>query len=212
MLHHDAILEGFTETDWSRMLALLPEIGEPMPELAPPAAPLAEPGGEGTLSHSEASPAPIRLEDLLDFACPDGRSMVIGIFDRGELWSTMALSRHDGAIVKIVGSAALRDSMGLLSGDWRRDYRHLVQAAEARLGSLASGYFSDLRTLEELRSTSSPGAWARAVAVRDIIISPFPAAIALPLGMDAARAGLSIAQQLAERSELLDKFRRLLSR
>lgn len=210
MLHDDAVLEGFTETDWSRMLALFSPAGDVAKPERAPEQPFSS--SNGALLHSEASPSPNLLEDLLDLACPDGRAMVIGVFDRGELWTSVALSRREGAIEKIVGSAALRDSMGLLSGDWRRDYRHLARAAEDRLGWLASGYFSDLGTLRALVSSTSPGAWARAVAVRDIIISPFPVAIALPLGMDAARAGLSIAHQLAERFEPLDKLRRLLTR
>src|SRR4029078_11917419 len=74
---------------------------------------------------------------------------------------------------------------------WRRDFRHLSRAIEARVGPLALGCFAEVATLRKLEVDPSPGAWARAVAVRDLILSPVPAALAIPLGGDAGPAALS---------------------
>src|SRR5690606_38101829 len=127
--------------------------------------------------------------------------MVVGIFDAGELWASLAFSRRDGLVDKVVGTAALRPRMGLLSGDFRRDYRFLQQAAQELVGNLALGAYSERGILEKLASSPVPGAWARAVAVRDVIFAPFSPVVAVPLGLDLARAGVSLMRMLAESYE-----------
>jgi hypothetical protein len=92
----------------------------------------------------------------------------------------------------------MRERMGLLSGDWRRDYRHLVGAVERDLGPLAVGCFCELTKFRSLEVDSTPGAWARAVVVRDLVISPLPAPLAVPLAVDAARATVAVARQLVQ--------------
>lgn len=207
MLHRDVVLEGFAATDWSRMVALFAPASEAADEPLPF---MRETDGRPLGDASDAASG--FVEAFLDAACPNEHAMVIGVFEGGELWTCVAFSRRDGAIDAIVGKEGLRKAMGLLSGDWRRDYRHLVHAAESRFGKLASGYFAERETLSTLVASSSPGAWARAVAVRDVIISPFPAAMALPLGLDAFRAGKALVQASTERSDILEPMRRLLAR
>jgi hypothetical protein len=89
--------------------------------------------------------------------------------------------------------------MGLLSGDWRRDYRHLARAAEMRAGPLALGCFGEVETLRRLGHDPTPGAWAAAVAARDVVLAPVTPAVAVPLGIDVGRFALSAVRDLAER-------------
>lgn len=89
--------------------------------------------------------------------------------------------------------------MGLLAGDWRRDYRHLSRVIEDRAGPLAFGCYAEVATVRKLEVDPNPGAWARAAALRDLILSPLPAALAIPLGVDAGWAAWSALRTVAER-------------
>jgi len=127
------------------------------------------------------------LSRLLRGICPEGHVVLVGMFEKGELWTSIALRRNKDGIDLIVGPDRLRAAMGLLSGDWRRDYRHLVTAVQRRYGPLATGLFAELVTFRHLVHNGTPGAWARNVAVRDVIVSPLSTAIALPIFVDAIR-------------------------
>jgi hypothetical protein len=94
--------------------------------------------------------------------------------------------------------------VGLLSGDWRRDYRQLARAVEAYLGPLSFGCFCERSKLRALEVDPAPGAWARAVIVRDLIVSPLPVPLALPLAVDAARATFAAARSMAAHFDPLD--------
>lgn len=139
------------------------------------------------------------VRGTLDTVCPPGQTLLVGLFEEGELWSSIALRRGPSGFNLILGPDEVRGDMGLLAGDWRRDYRHLSKAIEERVGPLALGCFAEAATLRKLEVDPSPGAWARAVAVRDVILSPVPMAIAIPLGVDASRAALSALRSVAER-------------
>jgi hypothetical protein len=139
------------------------------------------------------------LERALDSLCPDGKSMLLGIFQDGELFTAIVLRRGGSGFDLILGPEPLRRDMGLVSGDWRRDYRHLARAAEQAAGPLALGCFGELETLRGLLEKPSPGAWAGAVAARDVILSPAVPAVAIPLGIDVGRAAISAVRDLAER-------------
>src|SRR6185295_13487935 len=73
--------------------------------------------------------------------CPAGRTILVGLFEERELWSSIALRRGPGSVDLILGPDEVRGDMGPLAG-----------------------------------------AWARAVAVRDLILSPVLAALAIPAG------------------------------
>lgn len=144
---------------------------------------------------------PLRLRDAslpsfavirqgIDVLCPPGTSLAVGLFDDGELWSSLVLSRGFSGIDRILGPEHLRGATGLLSGDFRRDYRHLLHAIESSHGPLHLGLFTEVKTLRRLIAEGRPGSWSRAILVRDVILAPSAAAVALPLGLDAAR-GLS---------------------
>lgn len=144
------------------------------------------------------------FKSALDLVCPDGKSLVVGAFDQGELYTALCLRRRGAAIDLVMGPDRVRRDMGLLSGDFSRDYRYLGAAVEARLGPLAVGCYAELDTFRRLARDPVPGAWASAVAARDVVLTPVTPGVAVPLGVDAGRAVLSFAKGLAGRFGILD--------
>jgi hypothetical protein len=136
---------------------------------------------------------------VLDAFCPDGKSVVFGVFDAGEVFTAIVLRRKGHGFDLVLGPDELRREMGLLSGDWRRDYRHLARAAEESAGPIALGCFGEVETLRQLARDPSPGAWAAAVAARDVVLAPVTPAIAVPLGIDVGRAAFAAVRGIAER-------------
>jgi hypothetical protein len=139
------------------------------------------------------------VERTLDMVCPPGKTMLIGLFDRDELWTSIALRRTHAGIDLILGPDELRPRLGLLSGDFRRDHRHLARLVSESAGELSLGCFAEHQTFKSLEVDPTPGAWAVAVAVRDVVLHPVPAAMALPLGLDAGRAAFSALRDVATR-------------
>ncbi|HET9958527.1 MAG TPA: hypothetical protein VFQ61_28730 [Polyangiaceae bacterium] len=135
----------------------------------------------------------------MEALCPVGRVALLGVFAQGELYTAAAFRRGASGIDAIVGPSELRARMGLLSGDWQRDYRFLASACETLLGPLALGCFGELFTFQTLAKDPAPGAWTSAVASREIVLSPVSPALALPLGLDAGRALWAQVRGLAER-------------
>lgn len=143
------------------------------------------------------------VNGTLDSVCRPGRSMVVGVFQDDELWTCFAMRRGRAGFDLLLGPDEVRADMGLLAGDWRRDHRHLARAIEDRAGPLSLGCFTEVATLRALLVDPEGGAWARAVALRDVILSPIPPAIGIPLGIDAGRAALSALRDLTERVDPL---------
>lgn len=131
--------------------------------------------------------------------CPEDHVLLTGVFEEGELFTSLALRRKRDGFDLVLGPDELRPAMGLLSGDFRRDYRHIVRATENLAGPLAMGLFTERKTLLKLIAEDNPGAWARAATVRDVVFSPLPATLALPLGIDATRGFFSAAKNIAMR-------------
>lgn len=144
----------------------------------------------------------------LDLLCPYDRALVLGVFDQGELATCLVARRRDGGFDRIVGPDDLRHEMGLLSGDFRRDFRHLAQAVEERIAKVAVGCYGELETFRRLSGSDTPGAWAAAVAAREVVVSPVTPGVVLPLGLDAGRVAFRELRSLAARlgaSEWLTK-------
>ena len=86
-----------------------------------------------------------------DAICPAGQSVLIGVFKKGRLHTALAARRGPHGFDRVVGPSVLRREMGLVSGDWTRDYRYLTRAAEACVGTgVCLGCFAELATLQEL--------------------------------------------------------------
>ena len=140
----------------------------------------------------------------LDALCPIGQSLLIGVFRRGQLYTALGARRGPLGFDRIVGPSVLRRDMGLVSGDWTRDYRYLLRATEERVGTVCVGCFAELATLQALAGAKRPGAWAEAIAMREVILSPVVPALAIPVGIDVGRAALEGVRALAERARSLD--------
>lgn len=139
----------------------------------------------------------------VDSVCPVGKALLLGLFEGGELWTSIALRRGPHGFDLVLGPDELRADMGLLSGDWRRDYRHLARAVEDRAAPIAVGCYAEVATLRRLVVDPSPGAWARAAAIRDLILAPLPATVGAALGLDAGRAAYAAVHKMAERFDPL---------
>ena len=137
--------------------------------------------------HGVPPPTDAMVRRALDSLCPPEHAMALGVFNEGELWTAGVMRRGLAGFDVIAGPEELGPQMGFLSGDWRRDYRHLARAVEERYAPLAFGCFTEVETFRALQVDARPGAWGRAVAVRDIVLSPIPMAIGLALGVDGAR-------------------------
>lgn len=135
----------------------------------------------------------------LDMLCGEGRAVALGVFRHGELYTGLVARRRGLGFDRIVGPDELRAGMGLLSGDFRRDFRHFVAAAERQVGLLSLGVFGELATFQMLARDVTPGSFALAVAARDLIVSPTSPALAVPLGIDVGRAAFAGLRGLADR-------------
>ncbi len=135
----------------------------------------------------------------LDLLCPSEKSLVLGVFENGALSTCLVARRRGNGFDRLIGPDELGRELGLLSGDFRRDQRHLAAAIERRVGKIAVGCYADLHPFRALAGAREPGAWARAVAAQDLVISPWTPAVALPLGLHAGRAAVRGIQELAVR-------------
>lgn len=147
----------------------------------------------------------------LDSICPDGHAMVLGLFRHGELWTAGVARRRGHAFDVLAGPEDIRIRMGLISGDWRRDYRHVSRAVEEQYAPVAMGCFAEVDRFRELQVDARPGAWGRAAVVRDIILSPMPVGIRLALGADGARFAFESFRMIAGRSDTLRRFEPLMA-
>jgi len=138
----------------------------------------------------------------MDAFCPQGKSIALGVFHQGELYTALAARREGAGFDALLGPEVLRPRMGLLSGEWSRDYRHVLTAVEQELGPVYQGFFAEFSTLGRLLDSDEPGTFARAVALRDLIIAPAGPLVAVPLAVDTARATLRAAQRLVSRARL----------
>lgn len=142
----------------------------------------------------------------LDAICPDGHAMVLGLFRGGDLWTAAAARRRGQGFDVLAGPEELRPRMGVLSGDWRRDYRHLERAVEEEYAPVAMGCFAEVDRFRELQVDARPGAWGRAAVVRDLILSPMPIGVRLALGADGARYAVEGFRTLVGRSDALRRL------
>lgn len=139
----------------------------------------------------------------LDALCADGHVILLALFEDGALWTALCLRRRGNEFDVIAGPEDLKQTVGLLSGDFRRDYVHLSRVCEEMYGPLSFGCFSDVETFRKLQVDPEPGAWSRAAVVRDLVLSPVPAAVGLALGFDGARLALDNLRIVTER---IDRF------
>jgi len=123
-----------------------------------------------------------------DRVLPEGHSAVVALFEGPALVSGVAVRRRGGVIDQVHGVESLRAWSGPLGGDFRRDHRVIRAAVERSLGPVAVGLFAPEATVMELLRSETPGQWAKAVAVRDVMVEPMPPWAAMATGVSALRA------------------------
>jgi hypothetical protein len=143
------------------------------------------------------------FEHTFEAIYPPDHFALIALFHEGELYTSIALERGKGGISSIVGPADLRPHMTFLSGDFRRDYRYALGAAEDVLGPVAFACFTSLDIFRGLQREPSWGAWLRAFAVRDVIVTPMRGSLVGPMAADAAIWAAAAANSLGRRWESL---------
>jgi hypothetical protein len=143
------------------------------------------------------TPRPVMLRRALDLVLPDDRSVLLAAWDEGELWTAVALRRRRGEIDAVQGPESILRWSGPLGGDWTRDHRILVHATSERFAPVELGLFCEARTLSRLMRQGEAGVWIRAVASRDVIVSPMPRTIGVALAADAVRALTRWASEVA---------------
>jgi hypothetical protein len=148
-------------------------------------------------------PTTTMVRRALDATCADGKCIALGTFQDGDLWTAIVARRRGSGFDVVAGPYELRANMGLLSGDWRRDQRFLVETIEESYGELALGCFAETGDLRALVMDPRPGAWSRAALLREIVLSPLPPSIALAVGVDSARYAFEGVRQVASRVDWL---------
>jgi hypothetical protein len=135
---------------------------------------------------------PIPTQQLItrsiDVVLPDEHSFVAALWEDSELWTALVLRRRGGQFDLVGGPELVLDTVGPLSGDYRRDHRAVSRAISASIAPLQLGIYAQRRPFERLLREPEPGAWAKAVALREIIIDPSPAYVHIAVGADALRA------------------------
>ncbi|RYE88320.1 MAG: hypothetical protein EOO75_13405, partial [Myxococcales bacterium] len=84
-------------------------------------------------------PSAAAIRRGVDVLCPPGRAVAVGLFEGGDLWTAAVLQRGQKGFEKLLGPEPLRPGLGLLSGDFRRDYWHLLRLIERQVGPVHAG-------------------------------------------------------------------------
>lgn len=137
-----------------------------------------------------APPAAGVLGRTVGFVVPDGHCVALALFHAESIYTGCVIRSSKAGFDVVAGPKSFVETAGMLSGDWRRDYRLLNQAAEELYGPVALGCYAETNTLDRLADTSGARAWAAALAMREVIVSPAPAAFTLGLGVGAVRTAL----------------------
>ena len=143
---------------------------------------------------------------VLDALCPKGKALALVVFEQEELSTCLVARRGERGFDALVGPSELRPEVGFLSGDFRRDYRYVARAIEEHVAPLSLACYGEFHTFRRLAASETPGSWATAVAARDIVLSPAPPVIALPLGVDVGRAAFAGLRVLADRAGMSGLF------
>ncbi|HEY8431100.1 MAG TPA: hypothetical protein VIL20_22125, partial [Sandaracinaceae bacterium] len=119
-------------------------------------------------------PTPAMVKREMDTVLPVGTAMVLVVWNGTTPWTGVVLRREAAGIDLVAGPDLIARWTGPLGGDWRRDYRVVSEAVAKAVAPVHLGVFTELPTIRSLLRSSEAGAWARAVAVRDVIVHPTP--------------------------------------
>ena len=148
--------------------------------------------GKIHLSHDAMAgvpfPTPGVVRRAIELILPDDHCILLALWNGPSLWTAVAIRRRRGAIDFIAGPDLISRWTGPLGGDWRRDYRFVSAEVARSFAPVQLGLFAEVKTIRELLRSGEPGVWAKAAAVRDLVIHPTPPYVAVALGADAFRA------------------------
>jgi hypothetical protein len=144
---------------------------------------------------------PRLIRTALDALCADGHVVVLGVFDRASLHTAVLARRRGLAFDLIAGPEIVRDVAH--TGNWRSRLPAVTGAIAQRVGPLGLGCFGELSTVRELLGGAPAGSLVRAVAAKDIILSPPTFASQMALGIDGMGALLRRLRRASERVALL---------
>jgi hypothetical protein len=139
---------------------------------------------------------------MADLLCPPGRSALLATFSDTELWTCLVVGRGAGGVHTLLGPEALRDRIGPLSGDLRADHRTIRQAAKPLVGEPFLACSARHGALRSVLGSATGGAWSRAISRDEVVIDPRPAALSVPLFLDATMARLMSFARAARASGL----------
>ncbi len=141
-----------------------------------------------TMARGVPLPPPDVVRRAWDHVVPDGHALVLALFEGVELETAMVLRRRGAGVDAVLGPEALRRMVGPLGGDFRRDFRVVRAAVEREVAPVSCGVFAPTSTLRDLLISDESGAWARALATREVVVDPMPPWIAMAAGAGALRA------------------------
>jgi hypothetical protein len=152
------------------------------------------------LSAALLSAAPA-AKPVIDFLLPDGMSVVLGVFEDGELYTGAVLRRNAGSFDVFAGPGAISEWAGPLGGAWRRDHRVLTRAIERELGPIHIGFFMERSTGQTLFTRRQAGEWAMAYTTRELMVHPLPGYAAAGLGIDVLGGAAQYALQALDQMD-----------
>jgi hypothetical protein len=133
-------------------------------------------------------PSPQLITRALDVVLPDEHSFVAALWEDTELWTATVVRRRGGQFDLLAGPELVLDVVGPLSGDFRRDHRAVSRAVSSAIAPVQIGIYAQRRRFQRLLREAEPGSWAKAIALREVIIDPSPAYVHVAVGADALRA------------------------
>lgn len=142
------------------------------------------------------------LGRALDLALPIGTSALACVWEGDRIWTAAALRHAEHGIDRLVGPERILDWAGPLSGDPQRDHRLLTRSVGAALAPVHVGLFASRALLTDLVRRAEPGAWARAVATRDVVIQPMPSFAVALVTADTLRGAAAWAGRRADELDL----------
>ncbi len=133
-------------------------------------------------------PGPAMVGRALDILLPVGRTAVLCVWEGTAIDTAAVVRRGPAGLDSLLGPRWLERTVGPLGGDFRRDHRHITDVVSERLAPVSIGIYAEARTLHAVLRAPDPGAFASAVATRELALHPMPPYAAVALGADALRS------------------------
>lgn len=139
-------------------------------------------------------PPAATVERAFDLVLPDNHAAVLVLWasprereQNSPLFTAAVLRRRHGEIDLVAGPDLLTRWSGPLGGDWRRDFRVVLDAVRRTVAPVHVGAFTDVETFRRLLVSTDPAAWAREIALRNVLVTPMPTSAKVAIGAGAVR-------------------------